>query len=82
MNPDKKKKNPWKRAGRIVLKTVLFVILFFVVIILLIQTPPAQNLLRKKAVAYLEKKLQTKVEIGRIYVGLPKNIILENVYEP
>ena len=80
MNPEKKKKNPWKRAGRIVLKTVLFIVLFFVIIILLIQTPPVQNLLRKKAVAYLEKKLQTKVEIGRVHIGLPKNIVLENVY--
>src|SRR6187399_636677 len=80
MNPEKKKRNPWKRAGRIALKTVLFVILFFVVIILLIQTPPGQNLLRKKVVAYLEKKLQTKVEIGRINIGLPKDIVLENVY--
>ena len=80
MNTEKKKKNPWKRAGRIVLKTVLFVILFFVVVIVLVQTPPAQNLLRKKAVAYLEKKLQTKVEIGRVHIGLPKNITLENVY--
>jgi hypothetical protein len=36
--------------------------------------------LRKKAVAWLENKLQTKVEIGRIYIGLPRKITLENVY--
>jgi hypothetical protein len=31
-------------------------------------------------VAYLEKKLETRVEVGRIYVGLPKNVVLENIY--
>ncbi len=43
-------------------------------------TPPVQNFLRKKAVAYLEKKLQTRVEVGRIYVGLPRKVIIEDVY--
>ena len=41
---------------------------------------PVQNFLRAKAVAYLEKKLQTKVEVGKVYVGFPKNIVLENIY--
>lgn len=80
MDQQKKKRNSWKKAGRIVLKTVLFIFLFFILIIVLIQTGPVQNFIRKKAVAYLEKKLQTKVAVGRIYVGLPKNIVLENIY--
>jgi len=66
--------------ARIVLKTVLFLILFVLVLILLLQTPPVQNLVRKKAVTWLEKKLQTKVSVGHIYVGLPEKIILKNVY--
>jgi len=74
------KKNIWVKPARIVAKTVLFIILFFLVIVLLIQTGPVQNLLRVKAVAYLEKKLQTKVEVGRAYIDLPKNIVLENIY--
>ena len=80
MNPETKKKNPWKRAGRIVLKTVLFLILFVEILVLLIQTGPVQNFLRGKTVAYLQKKLQTKVEVGKIRVRFPRNIILENIY--
>jgi len=80
MNPETKKKNPWKRAGRIVLKTVLFFILFVEILVLLIQTGPVQNFLRGKTVAYLQKKLQTKVEVGKIRVRFPRNIILENIY--
>ena len=77
---DDVKKNIWVKPARIVAKTILFIILFLLVILLLIQTGPVQNILRVKAVAYLQKKLKTKVEVGRVYVGLPKNIILENVY--
>ena len=77
---DQVKKNIWVKPARIVAKTILFIILFLLVILLLIQTGPVQNILRVKAVAYLQKKLKTKVEVGRVYVGLPKNIILENVY--
>ena len=75
-----KKPGTAKRIGRIVLKTVLGIFFLIFVVFLLILTPPVQNFLRKKVVAYLEKKLETKIEVGRIYVGLPKNIVLENIY--
>jgi hypothetical protein len=68
------------RLARIVLKTVLCILVFFLLIGILVQTPPVQNLVRKKAVAWLEKKLQTKVEVGRIYVGLAGKITLANIY--
>lgn len=80
MNQPSKKRNPWKRAARIILKTILFLFLFLILIVILILTPPIQSLIRKKTVAYLENKLQTRVEIGRVYIGLPKNIVLEDIY--
>lgn len=80
MKTPPKKKNIWKRIARITAKTIVFIVLFFILLIVLIQTGPVQNFIRKKAVAYLEKKLGTKVEIGRVYIGLPKNIVLENIY--
>jgi hypothetical protein len=78
--PTRKKRSLPVRIGRIVAKTLIFLIAFVVIVILLIQTGPVQNFLRKKAVTYLENKLKTRVEVGRIYIGLPKNIILENIY--
>ncbi|MEO5563197.1 MAG: translocation/assembly module TamB domain-containing protein [Chitinophagaceae bacterium] len=80
MNEPTNKRNPWKRFGRIVLKTVLFLFVLVVVVFLLILTPPVQNFIRKKAVSYLENKLHTRVEVGRIYVGLPKKIVVEDIY--
>ncbi len=80
MEQQAKKRNGWRRAGRILLKTVLWIFFLIVFVFLLILTPPVQNFLRKKVVAYLENKLDTKIEVGRIYIGLPKNIVLENIY--
>jgi hypothetical protein len=74
------KKFTWRKPARIAAKTILFIILFLLIILLLLQTSPVQNVLRKNAVAWLQKKLKTRVEVGRVYVGLPKDIVLENVY--
>ena len=80
MEQQQEKRNGWKRAGRILLKTVLWIFFLIVFVFLLVLTPPVQNFLRKKVVAYLENKLDTKIEVGRIYIGLPKNIVLESIY--
>src|SRR5688572_6820554 len=74
------KRNIWVKPARIAAKTILFIVLFILIILLLIQTGPVQSLVRVKAVTWLEKKLQTKVEVGRVYVNFPKNIVLENIY--
>ncbi len=69
-----------KRVLRITLKSILFILIFIILIGLSILTPPVQNMLRKRAVTYLEKKLQTHVEVGKIYIGLPKKVVIEDVY--
>ena len=47
---------------------------------MLIQIPFIQNILKNKAVTYLEGKIHTPVKIDRIFIGLPKKIVLEGVY--
>jgi hypothetical protein len=80
MKQPTRKKSFLTRLLRIVLKTVLFLLLFLELIVLLILTPPVQNFIRKKAVTYLENKLHTKVAVGRIYIGLPKKVVIEDIY--
>lgn len=65
---------------RIVFKTLLVIILLFATIAFLITTPPVQNFIKGKATAWLSKKLETKVAIGKIYIGFPKKVVLENIY--
>ena len=77
---EKKKRSVPARVGRIVLKTLLFLLLFIILVFLIILTPPAQRFLTGKVENYLEKKLQTRVDIKRISFGLSGNVSLENVY--
>ncbi len=80
MEQQEKRATGWKRAGRIVLKTFLWIFFLIVLVFLLVLTPPVQNFIRKKTVTYLENKLATRVEVGRVYVGLPRDIVLEKIY--
>lgn len=72
------------RFGRIALKTILWIIggiiTLLLLIVVLIQIPAIQNFIKDKAVTFLENKIHTKVEIGHISLGLPKMLVLEDVY--
>jgi hypothetical protein len=73
-----------KKFGRIALKTILWIItsvIFLVLlVVILIQVPAVQNFVKNKAVSFLEGKIHTKVQIGHLSLGLPKLLILQDVY--
>ncbi|TWJ04647.1 uncharacterized protein DUF490 [Mucilaginibacter frigoritolerans] len=73
-----------ERFGRIALKTILWIIasvLFLILlIVILIQVPAVQNFAKDKAVTFIQGKIHTKVKIGHISLGLPKLLVLEDVY--
>lgn len=69
-----------RRVGRVFLKVLIGILAFFIILVLLIQTPPVQNFARKKIVSFLENKLQTRITIGRINIGIPNKVLLENIY--
>jgi hypothetical protein len=49
-------------------------------VVILIQVPAVQNFAKDKAVTFLQNKIHTKVKIGHISLGLPKLLVLEDVY--
>ncbi len=73
-----------ERFGRIALKTILWIIasvIFLVLLVfVLIQVPAVQNFAKDKAVNFLEGKIHTRVKIGHITLGIPKMLVLEDVY--
>ncbi|MCW3119660.1 MAG: translocation/assembly module TamB, partial [Chitinophagaceae bacterium] len=77
---DKQRRPLGVRIIKIMLKTVLFFLVFFVVLVLLVQTAPVQDFIREKAVTWLEKKLNTRVAVGKIYIDFPKDVVIENLY--
>jgi hypothetical protein len=80
MKISEKAKKIVRRIFRITLTTVLVVLGIILLILVLIQTGPVQNYGRGKIEAYLEKKLQTKVRIGNLYIDFPTRIIIKNIY--
>ncbi len=58
----------------------LIIIGIFLVLVLLLQIPKMQYYVKEKTVAYLENKINTKVKIDKVEIGLPKFVILEGVY--
>ncbi|MGI4803211.1 MAG: translocation/assembly module TamB domain-containing protein [Janthinobacterium lividum] len=73
-----------KKYGRLFLKIVLWlivsVIALILLIVVLIQVPAVQNFAKDKAVTFLENKIHTPVRIGHISLGLPKLLVLNDVY--
>ena len=54
-----------RKFGKILLWIAGSVIGLFLLLVLLLQISPIQNFAKDKAVAYLEGKIKTKVEIAR-----------------
>ncbi|KDN54560.1 translocation/assembly module TamB domain-containing protein [Flavobacterium seoulense] len=69
-----------KKVANYFLVFLLFLLSLFLLLVIAFQIPFVQNFAKDKAVTYLEKKIKTKVEVGTIEIGLPKNIILRDFY--
>lgn len=73
---DKYYKKGIKILGWIIV-SIIGLLLFLAIVI---QIPAIQNSLKNKAVSYLENKIHTPVKIGKIEIGFPEKIIIEDVY--
>jgi translocation and assembly module TamB len=55
-------------------------ILFSLLLILAVRIPAVQDMVVQRATAYLEDRIGTRVDIGRILVTFPKSIRAEDIY--
>ena len=69
-----------RKTGKVAVWVFASLLFLVLLVYILIQIPAVQNYARKKVVVYLEKKLKTKVEIGKLTLSFPKRVVLENVY--
>src|SRR4051812_8019825 len=69
-----------RKVLRLFAKVIIGILALIVLIFILIQTPPVQNFARQKIQSYLSNKLHTKVAIGKLYLGLPDIVSLQDVY--
>ncbi|MDI1317806.1 translocation/assembly module TamB domain-containing protein [Flavobacterium sp.] len=73
-------KKYFTKGLRIILWILLAVIGLVLLVSIALQIPAVQRYSSDKAVAYLESKIKTKVSVGRVRIGFPKDVTLENVY--
>jgi translocation and assembly module TamB len=69
-----------QRIARVTLKVILFLFLFVVLVLLFLLTPPGQRFATNRVETYLQNKLHTRVEIGSLSIGLPRKLVLHDVY--
>ncbi|HEX8040380.1 MAG TPA: hypothetical protein VF490_14580, partial [Chryseosolibacter sp.] len=74
------KTNFFLKLFRILGWIVASILAIFLIIVLVIRIPAVQLKLTRKAVAYLEKKIGTKVSLESIRISFPKDIVLEGIY--
>ncbi|MEO6219056.1 MAG: translocation/assembly module TamB domain-containing protein [Ginsengibacter sp.] len=75
-----KKRSILAKTGRVVAWILGSLILIIILILILVQVPAVQNFARKKIVSYLEDKLHTKVEIGKLNIDFPTALSLQKIY--
>ena len=76
----KQKRSLLAKTGRVVAWIFASLIFLILLVLILIQVPAVQNFARKKVVSYLENKLHTKVEIGKLDIKFPTALSLQNIY--
>jgi hypothetical protein len=69
-----------KKTVRILLWSVGSIVALLLLIAILIQVPAIQNFAKNKAITYLHEKIKTKVELNRISIKFPKDVVLEGFY--
>nr|WP_230466720.1 translocation/assembly module TamB [Faecalibacter macacae] len=60
--------------------SLLTLILLLTIVIYSLQFPKVQNFIKDKLVIYLENKIKTDVELERVYIDFPNNLIIENLH--
>jgi hypothetical protein len=68
------------RIFRIVKRVLMGILLLMVILFLLILTPPVQNFIKGKLTNYLEDKLGTRVDLGRVFIRLNGDLALDDLY--
>src|SRR5436190_22390465 len=69
-----------KRTGKIILYTLGSVLILLCLLFIFINLPVGRRVVKNKVQSYLQDKLKTKVVIGSIDYGLPRWVIINNIY--
>ena len=75
-----KRKINFKKIVKGIVITIISILIILILAILSLRIPAVQNYVKDKLVVYLEKKIQTKVSLEKVYIGFPNSLVMENLY--
>ena len=75
-----KKKFNIKKILKVIGIVLGSLILLLLILVLSLRLPAVQNMLKDRLIVYLEDKIKTEVKLGRVLVGFPNTLELENLH--
>lgn len=69
-----------KRILKYLLRLILAIFTLLILIVFLLYLPPVQNIIRKQAVKYITSHYALDVKIGKLSIGFPLNLRVEDVF--
>ncbi|MBC7383767.1 MAG: translocation/assembly module TamB [Bacteroidia bacterium] len=69
-----------KTIGKVLLWVIISLLSIFIILLFLIRLPAVQNYISQKATSFISSKTHTTVALHRIFIGLPKSIVIEDFY--
>lgn len=69
----------YKKILKIFSFSLLTIVLLLSILIFSLQFPKVQNFIKDKLIVYLENKINTEVELEKVYVDFPNSIVIENL---
>lgn len=76
----KRRRTFFSKLGRLLLWLLSSFVFLMLLVLVMIQTSVVQDYARRKTVIYLEYKLKSRVEIGKLRIKFPITISLQNVF--
>jgi len=68
-----------KKILRIFARIVLSILILFILLILFVRSPWGQDIIIEKVTHYVSEKIDTKFEIGKLYLTFSGNLTLEDL---
>lgn len=78
--PNLQTDSPIKTLRNVITTLVSIVVGLLLLLILLTNLPPFQQRIAREASAILSKELDTKVEVGNVFLGLFNRVVIDDVY--
>lgn len=70
----------YKKTLKIVGITLVSIILLLTALIFSLRIPAVQNFVKDRLVVYLEDKIKTDVQLERVYIDFPNNLVMEKLF--